>query len=493
MSPTTAPVVKLLLVDDLEENLLALDALLRRPDLQLLKAQSGTEALELLLVHDVALALIDVQMPELDGFELAELMRGSERTCRVPIIFVTAGAREAKRIFQGYDAGAVDFLFKPIDEHILRHKVDTFVELHRQRQQLAEQMEIIRANEELKRRILESSQDLMVTVDLHGAVLSVSTQGKEQPGFRMGGPLAWTELWADPDEAARCLKAARAGAPARFQSQGRLLDVSCGYWDVVVSPMRDARGQVERLLAVARDVTELRRLNEELTANLRLNETFVAAVGHDLRTPLNNVVMSAQLLLSQATEPGQRRVIERLRSSAQRMSKMIDELFDLARARLSGGIPVQPQDSVDLAPVAERIVGELAADGRGAAIELTQLGNTRGPFDPDRLAQVLSNLLGNALRHGQRESSVQLLLDGTDPHQLVLAVTNRGQIPADVLTCLFEPFRRGQARSGSVEGLGLGLFIVEQIVIAHGGYISAESSDGITTFRVVLPRTSAQS
>ena len=121
MSPAFQTPVKLLLVDDLEENLLALDALLSRDDLTLLKARSGIEALELLLVNDVALALVDVQMPDMDGFELAELMRGSERTRSVPITFVTAGGRESHRIFQGYDAGAVDFLFKPIDPHILRH------------------------------------------------------------------------------------------------------------------------------------------------------------------------------------------------------------------------------------------------------------------------------------------------------------------------------------------------------------------------------------
>src|SRR3954469_14862121 len=132
--------VKCLLVDDLEENLLALEALLRRPDLEILTARSGREALELLLIHDVALAFLDVQMPEMDGFELAELMRGSERTRQVPIIFVTAGAQELSRMFQGYDAGAVDFLFKPIEPRVLRNKVNTFVELHCQRQQLSDQL-----------------------------------------------------------------------------------------------------------------------------------------------------------------------------------------------------------------------------------------------------------------------------------------------------------------------------------------------------------------
>ena len=132
----TRAVAKCLLVDDLEENLLALPALLRRDDVEVLQARSGAEALELLLAHDVALALLDVQMPDMDGFELAELMRGSERTRHVPIIFVTAGARDQHRLFQGYEIGAVDFLYKPIEPHILTNKADVFFQLYRQKQQL---------------------------------------------------------------------------------------------------------------------------------------------------------------------------------------------------------------------------------------------------------------------------------------------------------------------------------------------------------------------
>src|SRR5580693_928978 len=133
--------VKCLLVDDLEENLLALAALLQRPGLEILTAHSGPEALELLLVHDVALAFLDVQMPEMDGFELAELMRGSERTRQVPIIFVTAGVRDQYRLFKGYETGAVDFLYKPVEPHILNSKADVFFQLYRQKQQLARQLE----------------------------------------------------------------------------------------------------------------------------------------------------------------------------------------------------------------------------------------------------------------------------------------------------------------------------------------------------------------
>jgi two-component system, sensor histidine kinase and response regulator len=130
--------VKCLLVDDVEENLLALEALLAGSDREIHKARSGPAALELLLVHDFALALLDIQMPSMDGFELAELMRGAERSRAVPIIFITAGnSSEPLPAFRGYESGAVDVLFKPINPEILRQKADVFFELHRQRQELA--------------------------------------------------------------------------------------------------------------------------------------------------------------------------------------------------------------------------------------------------------------------------------------------------------------------------------------------------------------------
>lgn len=145
--------VHFLLVDDLAENLVSLEALLRREDLVLLKARSGEEALELLLRHDVALALLDVQMPGMDGFELAEFMRGAMRTRHVPIIFLTAGAAsDAQRRFRGYEAGAVDFINKPIEPDVLRSKANVFFELYRQRQQLERQRDELEAAAQALRR-----------------------------------------------------------------------------------------------------------------------------------------------------------------------------------------------------------------------------------------------------------------------------------------------------------------------------------------------------
>ncbi|EGF92667.1 histidine protein kinase AsgD [Asticcacaulis biprosthecium C19] len=157
-SLSTVTPVNLLLVDDRPENLRSLEALLRRDGLNMLKASSGTEALEILLKHDVALALLDVMMPDMDGFELAELMRGNERTRRVPIMFLTAGTTDRQRRFRGYEAGAVDFLEKPLEADVLRSKVAVFCELYLQRQQIAVQRDNLKAFAEENLRLLKESR-----------------------------------------------------------------------------------------------------------------------------------------------------------------------------------------------------------------------------------------------------------------------------------------------------------------------------------------------
>ena len=153
--PTT---VACLLVDDREENLLALEAVLGGDGVALHRAGSGPEALEVLLSFDIALALVDVQMPGMDGFELAELMRGAERTRRVPIIFLTAGTADLQRRFRGYEAGAVDFLHKPIETDILRSKCEVFFELHRQRLELIRQRDELAVTTRENARLLEESR-----------------------------------------------------------------------------------------------------------------------------------------------------------------------------------------------------------------------------------------------------------------------------------------------------------------------------------------------
>ncbi len=148
----------ILIVDDKPANLLALRKILERPGLNIIEAKSGNEALALLLEYDFALILLDVQMPDMDGFETAELMRGNEETKHIPIIFVTAISKEQKYVFKGYDKGAVDYLFKPLDTDILQSKVNIFLELHKQKEDLKKtNTELENANE----KILEQQEDLI--------------------------------------------------------------------------------------------------------------------------------------------------------------------------------------------------------------------------------------------------------------------------------------------------------------------------------------------
>lgn len=156
---------KILLVDDRPENLYALERLLERPSLTIMKASSGNEALGMVLDHDFALVLLDVQMPEMDGFETAELMRGNSTTKHIPIIFVTAINKEQKYVFKGYESGAVDYLFKPLDADILISKVNIFLELYRQKKALKEYTEALeKAHKQAEAANLElKEKNLLIT------------------------------------------------------------------------------------------------------------------------------------------------------------------------------------------------------------------------------------------------------------------------------------------------------------------------------------------
>ncbi len=356
--------MKCLLVDDLEENLLALSALLRAPGVEILRAKSGREALELLLEHDVAVALVDVQMPEMDGFELAELMRGSERTRHVPIIFVTAGAREQQRMFQGYELGAVDFLFKPIEPHALQSKVKVFFDLQRQRLQLREQM-------------------------------------------------------------------------------------------------------------------------QTLSDTLRMNEMFIAILSHDLRNPLNAVLTGAEVLLRTSSEESTRRIAERIRSSGQRMGGLVNDVLDMARSRVGGGI-VLNKERLNLGDVVQRLVAEHQRDG---GFKVTLQGDLEGEWDAGRLAQAISNLLGNAIQHGSSQSPIEISANGALPDTVTLSISNAGAIPASIQSRLFDPFRGRDTKNSPESGLGLGLYIVKQIALAHDGAVRLDGTDpGRTCFVLELPR-----
>jgi PAS domain S-box-containing protein len=243
------------------------------------------------------------------------------------------------------------------------------------------------------------------------------------------------------------------------------------------------------VLSVIRDVTRRRRAEEEREQNERFRDLFVGMLGHDLRNPLSAVLTGTSLALRRAQlSEADSRTLHRVHAAGQRMARMIEQLLDFTRTRHGGGIPVL-RKPIDMRELLLHVVDELGGANPEAAIELEHRGPTDGAWDGDRLAQVFSNLIHNALQYGHGEP-VRVSVRGGDL-EVVVSVHNGGDpIDPALLPAIFDPFRRAEKRGADKKsGLGLGLYISQQIVAAHGGAITVQSSAGEgTRFEVVIPR-----
>jgi signal transduction histidine kinase len=231
----------------------------------------------------------------------------------------------------------------------------------------------------------------------------------------------------------------------------------------------------------------------ELRRAVEFRDRFMGVLGHDLRTPLSCVAFTAESLLQRPDTPkSYQKALHRIGSSAERMSRMINDLLDLTRVHGSGGIPITPQP-IDLHSICRQMVDELEVSHPDRTILFDAQGDGRGVWDSDRLAQVVSNLVKNALDYSSPDTPIQVTV-AEQGSFVVLEVTNLGTpIPREDMAVIFDPFRRGSRgpeHGRRPPGLGLGLFITQQIVKAHGGDITVRSSlDHGTTFTVQLPRS----
>jgi PAS domain S-box-containing protein len=259
------------------------------------------------------------------------------------------------------------------------------------------------------------------------------------------------------------------------------------YANGVRSPVKGSRAVV-----VAMDVTHQREAEKRRERDDQLRETFVAILGHDLRTPLSTIHTAGELMQRRASTPEDAKLANIIMRATQRMKGLTDDMLDLASSRLGEGIRVAPVEA-DLALLVTTVTEELS-EGHRVDFAIDLLGDTRGFWDPGRLTQVLSNLLGNAVSYGAPGKAIHVRVNGRDDERVTIEVTNQGEpIPRDLLPVLFDPFRRGQgAGNRNKGGIGLGLYIAEQIVAAHGGTVEVQSgTEEGTTFRVQLPRRSS--
>lgn len=282
--------------------------------------------------------------------------------------------------------------------------------------------------------------------------------------------------------------------------------------DQMVSEYRALRASVIRLWTKTHgkitpaDVDDLTRFNEAIDQSLaesitrytqdldQSKEMFLAILGHDLRTPLGAVMMSAEFMLeTQELKEPHLTLTSRIASSSRRMNQMIGALLDFTRSRLGGGIPIVRAD-MDMGKVAHEAVDEIKASHPRRTIEVDARGSLRGEWDCPRMSQVLSNLIVNALEHGSDGTTVTVEVQA-DEKEVTIAVHNGGAaIPPDQLRGIFNAMKRKEttgidAADGPSGNLGLGLYIADRIVHAHKGTIDVESSEGRgTTFTVRLPR-----
>ncbi len=243
-------------------------------------------------------------------------------------------------------------------------------------------------------------------------------------------------------------------------------------------------------LGVRGHLREREGLESEQRRALELQQQVMGIVGHDLRTPLNAIAGSAALLAHAPDLPTARlRAAQRIVSSAARMSGLVRDLLDYTRLRVSGSFSIEPAPA-HLGEIGRAVAQEVRTAWRGSVIHLTEAGDLQGRWDPERIEQVLSNLIGNACHHGTPGAPVLVRLSGTEA-AVRAEVHNEGPpIPPEVLPLIFEPFRRGASdRRDASGGVGLGLFIVHSLVEAHGGTIEVTTGEAGTTFALVLPRS----
>ncbi len=290
----------------------------------------------------------------------------------------------------------------------------------------------------------------------------------------------------------------------RYEEEGwRVRKDGSRMWaNVTITALRNPEGALIGFAKVTRDLTERRAVEESeralaiakaaLGEKVRIQEfqeRFLAILGHDLRNPLASIDMGAGLLRQRATAPADIRVLDRMRASSQRMSRMIAQILDLTRTRLGGGLEMNPTP-FDLRDAIDHVVDELRVANPSRTIQVTA-PPLPGTWDRDRLEQVFSNLVSNALVHGDpaRPVSVRGRMEG---RYLWVEVHNEGApIPKALQSVIFNPFRRGDrdSRTPNTTGLGLGLYISNEIALAHGGGIDVRSEpDKGTTFQLWLPR-----
>jgi PAS domain S-box-containing protein len=474
--------VNILLVDDRRENLLALEGILKSLDQNLVQAMSGAQALKFLLRNDAAVILLDVEMPDMDGFQTATLIREREKTRHTPIIFLTAISKSDVHVSQGYSLGGVDYIFKPFAPDVLKSKVAAFVDMFKQRHEAQRQSALLKSERDFVSAVLDTVASFVLVLDFQGRILRVNRAWEEMMGYTFA-EVKGHHLWdyvEDIEQAKEFLKANRQGAECEefWMTKGKTRR-RVSWCSTILG--NDLKGD-GHFVVTGRDITELRQRTEEL-------EGFTYSVSHDMRAPVRAIDGFTRILIEEyanSLDEEGRRLLAIVRQNTEKMGELIDGLLALSRL---GREKIIFTD-IDMNQLATSAFEEQKAAGgphRNIEYKVAPLPAAYG--DKRLITQVFQNLLSNAIKFTRRSEQPQIEVGyEKGPGEDIYFVRDNG-VGFDMQHAqkLFGTFQRLHA-ANEFEGSGIGLATVQRIVARHGGRVWAEAKpDNGATFYFALP------
>jgi signal transduction histidine kinase len=486
--------VDILLVDDNAENLVALRAILEQLGVRLVTASSGRDALRALLRQDFAVVLLDVNMPLLDGFETAALIRSRGRSSHTPIIFLTAYGDE-EHLARGYELGAVDFIRTPVVPDVLRAKVAVFVELFRKSEEVRRQAEFLHRRAEQLHRLADAAMAISAATSV-GAILAVLTQ-RSRDILRVRGALAHVNLGlrrrheatsGDPPHGVGRSAAELVGTDGSLIGTVMIWEPTEGDFNA------EDRAVLSQLAQMASIAIQNLVLAEERQANA-IKDEFLATVSHELRTPLAAILTWTRLMRDKKLDTASlARAVDVIERNARSQARLIDDLLDMSRV-MTGKLQLHVAP-VDVHTVIGASVESASATAQSRGLELLRPAGASSLLvmaDADRLQQIVLNLLENAMKFTPSGGRIWVnVVEHAGDVEIRVKDTGSG-IESQFLPHVFDRFRQADSSSTRAHrGLGLGLAIVRQLVELHDGTVHVESpgpGKG-TTFSVRIPRAS---
>ncbi|MFN3020605.1 ATP-binding protein [Chryseobacterium sp. TY3] len=486
----------ILIVDDNQSNIFSLKRLLESQDFPVDTASSGEEALAKGLRNDYQLIILDVQMPDMDGFEVAETFAGYSKTKEIPIIFLSAVNTDKRFITQGYASGGIDYVTKPIDPDILMLKVKTFyniqgqnVELKKTKQSLELEVKGRRATQVVMKSQLDHFQQMLEA--LPQIAFTLSNDGEiefvNRRWFQYStSDKRFPEVHPDDKDLLHEFDRQRENLEA-IALEARIKNIETGeyrYHLLRMSPILE-NSQAKNWVGTFTDINDQKRVEKE-------KDEFLSIASHELKTPLTSIKAYVQLLdrkLKLDKESPEANYVAKVQDQIEKLNNLITDLLDVSKIE-NGKLKMNLQPN-NLENVISNAIETIIQTHDENSVKIERHGQKPDflmPFDAIRVEQVLINFLTNAIKYSPKNNKV-IITTSVDENDIKISVTDFGiGIPEYKQDAVFNKFYRVEESSLQFQGMGIGLYICAEIIKQHGGSIGLSSIiDEGSTFYFTLP------